>query len=102
MVEGLLPRSESRLGLLIRMVKVDKRDAHSLRDGFEMMMIKRAHLSTLILALSKILLLCVLECPLKEKFLILVRSLPSLLVAFLDTLKHQSILFIQLLQLDIV
>lgn len=84
------------------MIKVDKRDAHSLRDGLEMMMIKRAHLSTFILALPEILLLGVLEGPLEEELLILIRPLPSLLVAFLDTLKHQPILLIQLLQLDIV
>lgn len=84
------------------MIKVDKRDAHSLRDGFEMMMIKRAHLSTFILALPEILLLGVLEGPLEEELLILIGPLSSLLVAFLDTLKHQSILLIQLLQLDIV
>lgn len=102
MVEGLLPGPESRLGLLIRVVKVDKRDAHPLRDGFEMMMVKRAHLSTFILALAEILLLRVLEGPLEEQLLILIRSLPRLMVAFLDALEDKHILLIQLLQLDIV
>lgn len=102
MVEGLLPSSKSRLGFLVWMVEIDKRDAHPLRDGFEVMMVKRAHLSTLILALTEVLLLCIFECPLEEELLILVRPLPSLLIAFLDTLEYQSILLIQLLQLDIV
>lgn len=102
MVEGLLPRSQPWFGLLVRVIKIDERDAHPLRDGFEMMMIKRAHFSTFILALPEILLLSVLEGTLEEEFLILIRSLPSLMVAFLDTFKHQSILLIQLLQLDIV
>jgi hypothetical protein len=56
-------------------VKIDDRDAHALRDEFKVVVVKGAHLATFVLAFTEELFLCVLKGSLKEKLLVLIRTL---------------------------
>lgn len=100
-VEAFLAYREPWAGLFVRVIEVNKRNVHPLSDVAKEMVVEAAHFATFILAFPKELFFCIFESPAVEQLLVLIRSLPHLGLD-LHLLERQTILFRQLLKLDVI